>query len=698
MAYRSVDDIILKGPNSQENKKKGKAGKVILILFILIIIFGGAAAGYWYYVTYMKESPKSSFFKYIGNNNIEELLNLDLYYNMINQMTEKSFFMETTAEFSTNKQNNFVSTVDSSKFDLNITLERDINHKKSLLDSKVSYSSNDLFDLKILDTDNSIGIISSDITDKYIASNKSKLDNSIAKTTGIETDISIDGTDDLFKAFTDSKIDIDNSYIKQKSDDYLNIVYSLIEEDSVTKKENIVVTNNSETINTDAYTLKLSAETQKEIIKSVLEKLKSDDELLNKIVSGKETVSEVGNNDDVVLEQSNSNTIAPITNIQTSTNVVEGEEEPHESEMIVDQEESEISDNLDFKVMSKPETDLVDQIEENPVSDELSKENSIINDNTVEDNQIYLDLMKAFILKIKIQGTVGELKSRLDEAIKNTDSIKDEIEITVYVRNEEAKEKETVKLFIKFADKDSVDIDYNENSKVKITYLTTEKDSEGKDFSAGNSIEIEKKSTDVNVKYIILYNQIEKAKVISKTQFELQTDNSNSSRGYTNTIIIKNNDNEGDLKINIKNEILFQTEDIEEELNEENSIFLDQLSNEEAENLYLEVFQKIMSVYEKKMKDLDFIDNNSAKALIQQPEIQKTNEEEKENIKKKIIEVVANMMYEAEQKGEVFTIQNLQNFSIEGYDVSSNVSEDLAIIRINGYVFNIDKDFNLSEQ
>ena len=606
--------------------------------------------------------------------------------------------METTAEFSTNKQNNFVSTVDSSKFDLNITLERDINHKKSLLDSKVSYSSNDLFDLKILDTDNSIGIISSDITDKYIASNKSKLDNSIAKTTGIETDISIDGTDDLFKAFTDSKIDIDNSYIKQKSDDYLNIVYSLIEEDSVTKKENIVVTNNSETINTDAYTLKLSAETQKEIIKSVLEKLKSDDELLNKIVSGKETVSEVGNNDDVVLEQSNSNTIAPITNIQTSTNVVEGEEEPHESEMIVDQEESEISDNLDFKVMSKPETDLVDQIEENPVSDELSKENSIINDNTVEDNQIYLDLMKAFILKIKIQGTVGELKSRLDEAIKNTDSIKDEIEITVYVRNEEAKEKETVKLFIKFADKDSVDIDYNENSKVKITYLTTEKDSEGKDFSAGNSIEIEKKSTDVNVKYIILYNQIEKAKVISKTQFELQTDNSNSSRGYTNTIIIKNNDNEGDLKINIKNEILFQTEDIEEELNEENSIFLDQLSNEEAENLYLEVFQKIMSVYEKKMKDLDFIDNNSAKALIQQPEIQKTNEEEKENIKKKIIEVVANMMYEAEQKGEVFTIQNLQNFSIEGYDVSSNVSEDLAIIRINGYVFNIDKDFNLSEQ
>ena len=698
MAYRSVDDIILKGPNSQENKKKGKAGKLILILFILIIIFGGAAAGYWYYVTYMKESPKSSFFKYIGNNNIEELLNLDLYYNMINQMTEKSFFMETTAEFSTNKQNNFVSTVDSSKFDLNITLERDINHKKSLLDSKVSYSSNDLFDLKILDTDNSIGIISSDITDKYIASNKSKLDNSIAKTTGIETDISIDGTDDLFKAFTDSKIDIDNSYIKQKSDDYLNIVYSLIEEDSVTKKENIVVTNNSETINTDAYTLKLSAETQKEIIKSVLEKLKSDDELLNKIVSGKETVSEVGNNDDVVLEQSNSNTIAPITNIQTSTNVVEGEEEPHESEMIVDQEESEISDNLDFKVMSKPETDLVDQIEENPVSDELSKENSIINDNTVEDNQIYLDLMKAFILKIKIQGTVGELKSRLDEAIKNTDSIKDEIEITVYVRNEEAKEKETVKLFIKFADKDSVDIDYNENSKVKITYLTTEKDSEGKDFSAGNSIEIEKKSTDVNVKYIILYNQIEKAKVISKTQFELQTDNSNSSRGYTNTIIIKNNDNEGDLKINIKNEILFQTEDIEEELNEENSIFLDQLSNEEAENLYLEVFQKIMSVYEKKMKDLDFIDNNSAKALIQQPEIQKTNEEEKENIKKKIIEVVANMMYEAEQKGEVFTIQNLQNFSIEGYDVSSNVSEDLAIIRINGYVFNIDKDFNLSEQ
>ena len=74
------------------------------------------------------------------------------------------------------------------------------------------------------------------------------------------------------------------------------------------------------------------------------------------------------------------------------------------------------------------------------------------------------------------------------------------------------------------------------------------------------------------------------------------------------------------------------------------------------------------------------------------------NTEEKEQIKAKLIEKVSIMMGEAISKGETFTIQNLAELSVDDYNVSCIISEDLAVIKINGYTFNIDKDFNLSEE
>ena len=693
MSYGTADDIILKGPGSQGKPKKGKAGRIILILFLLIIILGGAVAGYWYYINYIQETPKTAFFKYVGNSNINNILDLDLYYNMIEQMSNKSFLAETTADFTTNIKNNLTENVDSSKFDFNINVEKDKNHKKALLDAKVSYLSNDLFDLKILDTDKSIGIISTDITDKYIASSKDELDESIRKSTGMQTSSLADNIDNFFDDFNNNRIKFDEEYKKQKANEYFNTIYTLIPEESVTKKENVVVTNNSETINTNAYILKINQNKQKEIVKAVLEQLKNDDELLSKIVTGEKKKEINVEKFDESEIQSNENTIAPITNIQTKTEVVEGEEELHETEMTINDE------NSQFEIMSVPETDLVKKENLNSTDvPSINVEPVETYDNIEVENDLYKQLIEAIILKRKINCTVEELKDKINNEINNVSSIKDDIEMTVYVRNESSKEKETIKLFFKISDKNSIDVEYSGNTKLKLTYLGTKKDEDEKEISVGNSIEIEKISTDVNVKYNILYNEIEKAKVVSKTQIELQTNNSNSSKGYTNNIIVKYTDNsEGDLKVNIKNEIKFQEIGIDEDLNDNNSIFLNKLSNEEAENLFIEIFEKVMSTYEEKMANLNFIDNNSSKSVIQQPEVQKVNNEEKEIVKKKLIEVVSNMMWEAEQRGENLTIQDLKELSIEGYDVSSSVSEELAIIKMNGYTFNIDKDFNLSE-
>ena len=642
---------------------------------------------------------------------------------MVDQMSRKSFLAETTADLTTTIKNDFTENIDTSKFDFALNIGIDRKNDKSLIDGKITYSSNDLFALKILNTKDSVGIASEDILDKYIASKKDMLDESIDKATGITTDVSADVIDDTLKNVSSNKIDMDDEYKSKKANEYLETIYNLIPEESVTIKENVVATIDSETINTNAYTLSLDNGQYKDILKTVLEKLKNDEELLGKIATGEEREVEADIEVEEI-EEEQPRTVSPIntiTNIQTQTDVVEGETEEHESELEItsipqtDLVNAETDDDVpedllykessyhigdpqdDVTVTSEPETDLVDSTSLDTTT--IPAITMPANDDTAEEdeNDLYSDLAKVLLFGQKIDGTVQDLREEIAKELSNISSIKDGITITIYVRQEEGQARETVKLVAELPEKTSVDVEYMGNTKFKVTYLAPDVDEEGKEITAGSSIEVEKQSTDVNVKYNILYSDIANKKVVSKVQVQVQTENSNPSKGYTNSAIIKYNDNEGDLKVNIKNEIKFQEESVSEELTEENAIFIDTLSEEEAQALYEEIFQKVMTVYAEKLVSLTFIDNNSSNSVIQRPEVQPVNTAEKEEIKAKLIERVSLMMGEAQERGEEFTIQNLVDLTVEGYDVSSIVSEDLAIIKINGYTFNIDKDFMLSE-
>ena len=54
-------------------------------------------------------------------------------------------------------------------------------------------------------------------------------------------------------------------------------------------------------------------------------------------------------------------------------------------------------------------------------------------------------------------------------------------------------------------------------------------------------------------------------------------------------------------------------------------------------------------------------------------------------------------MGEAQGNNETFTLANLNDLKIDGHNVSSIVNANLAIITIDGYTFNIDAEFNLSD-
>ena len=55
------------------------------------------------------------------------------------------------------------------------------------------------------------------------------------------------------------------------------------------------------------------------------------------------------------------------------------------------------------------------------------------------------------------------------------------------------------------------------------------------------------------------------------------------------------------------------------------------------------------------------------------------------------------MMGEAQSNNEEFTIKNLENLEIEGYEVSSTVTEEAAVIVVDTYTFRITPNFELLE-
>ena len=69
----------------------------------------------------------------------------------------------------------------------------------------------------------------------------------------------------------------------------------------------------------------------------------------------------------------------------------------------------------------------------------------------------------------------------------------------------------------------------------------------------------------------------------------------------------------------------------------------------------------------------------------------------KETAKQDLITAIQNDMTESLNNGEEYTLQDLEGLQIDGHTVEVEVSDDLAVVTVDGYTFNIDSEFNLSE-
>lgn len=717
-----VDDIIINKHMPQ--KRRGKGIILFIFFFLLIVLVGLCGAYYWY--TNMRETPKEAFFKYIAQNNIAEITNTEIYYTMLERLNKENYEASTTANFTTNKKTEFTENVDVSKFEFALDIKSDKSKEQSVLDANITYSSNDFFDLKFISTKDSMAIGSSEVLDKYIATSKNKLSESINRTTTFETDVDADFANKEIDKFTDNRINFDEEFKTKKVNEYMALILEKVPEEAITLTETSPITINSEVINTDAYTLTLSGQNYSTLTKEFLEKLRNDEELLSKIVTGEGT--EIEEEPEETVQKPNPINIQPIS----------GETEEHQTTQIVGTDE--------LEVVKQPDTgNLLESSEMMSIPPvETTSDNEEENE-AEEKNSIFAQIVGAILLNQKLDMTVQELQDKINQEYDSVITT-EELKVTIYVKNVEGQEKQTIKIVAALPENANLDIEYPEQDKIKITFLqdVEETNEDGKEITKnkGTSFEVKRTNTDMQTKFDITANNIEEKKVVAKLKLDITTQGTKTSKSYSNDVIIKYNDNESDFKVNLKNTINFKTPEITDELTEENSIFVDTLSDDEATNLYSTIVMKIMDLYSEKIVNMNFIDNNSSSGLIEQPvrddiqtepieneEDEPTEEESlpeetpseeptiveeqpeengqeeplpisKRDARDILISKIEEMMADAEEHEEEFSILNLELLpeELDGNKVEVELSEDRATVKVAEYTFFIDKDFMLTEE
>ncbi len=231
-------------------------------------------------------------------------------------------------------------------------------------------------------------------------------------------------------------------------------------------------------------------------------------------------------------------------------------------------------------------------------------------------------------------------------------------------------------------------------------YLTITNLVGNEDSASGQIASLYLKKADAVINTKMNLQKISKSKISQKTNINLETKGTQNAKKYTTNLEIAYSDSEGEFRVVTKNSLNFDTAKEIEDLNQENCLFLDELSNDDLKMTIEAIKQKALEVLREKNRNLNIVDLNNSNSIVKQTEQNSMTEEElalKEQAKQALIKNIADKMRDYQNEGKNLKIEDLQGLEIPGYQVQISISSNLAIITVNGYQFNLDSDFNLSD-
>ena len=267
--------------------RKKRITLIIVIVVLVLLIIGGIFT-FLYLNTDMFKSNQTLFVKYLGKNseNIQDL------QNIINK-TEYDELLKTnpynvTSEIKVNYTQNVGTTEENNNNSINqlkMTIEgqTDNNNNYDYRNIKLLKNDEQVMQNEILHTSNSYGIKFTDLFNQYVVVENENLKDLLKRIGYTDEQIefvpnSIDFSDNIIEEIKFSNEDIESLINK-----YTSIITQNIGETSFQRQKNQVVEINGQNYLANAYSLVLTKEQLNNVYINILENLKEDEIILNKI-------------------------------------------------------------------------------------------------------------------------------------------------------------------------------------------------------------------------------------------------------------------------------------------------------------------------------------------------------------------------------------------------------------------------------
>ena len=679
MKDNGIEDILIDN-NYDSKKKKNKKG-IIIAFFLLLIILGGLCFAYWYF-TRPTTTAKQLFFNQLSNTNVKNVLEINSYKEILSKLIDESSEITSKINFSTTIENENLEGLDVSKFVLDLSNMNDVETKKNYSELDINYSGNEVLKVKMLANKDAFAIASDEIVNKYVGFRYNTINEENSKANLIN---------EIYRA---QGIDIKEEQKQTFINKYFNKIYENIAEEKFSYQDNYVLDGSTST-DVVAYTLKLNHEELKNLLKNLLTELKNDDELLEQLIEEPKNSLQTEENN----SQENLNNEENMEN-DTISESNDGENQNSEENISETNEQN----NEEFETTERISLD--------PVSSE----------NIENEEDLAIEILKIIFGK-KANITLDDFKNTIDELINRIDNL----EGNGIIFNIYASELGTEKINIILPNESSFDIEFKNQSDsgayLKVTYLykgdnnifaflkensknvysqenpliveeTEEIDSSK---NSGYSIEINRSNQEASNRVKLTFSFINSEEINKKISLETNLEgNENSKNLKLDNIMIFTTEN-GETTITSESNIKFKNIEDIENINQENTLFLEDLSQEEYDITVQAIKDKISQVYNEKKEKFNFLDANIGNSVIEQNLEESSSEDNKNIVKEALQKRIDELRNEAIANGVEFNLQSLENLQIDGYEVASTINENMAVVVIDIYTFNIDKDFNITE-
>lgn len=732
MGNNGIEDILI-GQNYKKEKKKGRGVVVFIILLLLCALI--ALVYIYYRLTNNQVSTKELFLKAGSKIDFENISNVKLLDNLMENIVKKNSETETKINFSTTMNNEEFEDIDVSKFVIEINGNNDAMNKKSFNEMIFNYSGNKVYGLRMLFDENKAALHADEVTDKYVALNYDSMKNVL----GIDIQKS-----DITNFIEYKKVQLNKDEFKIAVGKYANLFTQYLLDTSFTVQENIVINKNSNQVNVTGYSMKLTQDELKASLLNVLTELKLDDNLLNKFITGTGKTNVIQTQNEITLNAPVDPTINSSQEVQINRDPVDIQGEPQiELEPVSEVVDQEVPQEGEEPVENVEPVEGEEPVQEEPVQEEPVEApqegepeipveepvpetptvtiEPVVEPEKLEESKEYGEFLLNILAGRKVEMSLDEAKLMIDEIINFVkESTGDGIEVIFY-----ASEDKVEKITITLPNANTIDVEFIltsvQETNVKLTYLYKGNDS-GLEFLFGKeklpiyqddvltitevgkedqingyALEVVKTNRDANLTIKGTLSFIEDEKINEKIIVDLVTEGTSNSILVKNNLVLTHSTSEGETIATFDNKVRFSVDPMVDSLNQENSIFLDEMDEEQRKITVDDIKLKLENIKETKKENLSFIDTNTNSSIINSNIFDQVTSLTRDDARNLIVQKVSQMMTDAVNNEQEFTIQNLQGLEIEGYVVGTSITDTEATIVIGMYTFKIDTNFNLTD-